>query len=72
MVGLSVDTIQNCKKLTELIPEIVDLVDTGIVTPTTALSIVKNMKPEEQELFISEMDITKKITQKQIWTFGRK
>lgn len=44
MVGLSVDTIQNYKKLTELIPEITDLVDTGIVTPTTALSIISKIK----------------------------
>lgn len=44
MVGLSVDTIQNYKKLTELIPEITELVDTGIVTPTTALSIVKSFR----------------------------
>jgi ParB family transcriptional regulator, chromosome partitioning protein len=39
MLGVSRFTIQNYKKLTELIPEIVDLVDTEIVTPTTALSI---------------------------------
>jgi ParB-like chromosome segregation protein Spo0J len=65
MVGISVDTLNNYKKLTDLIPDLSDLVDTGIVTPTTALSIVKNMSPNEQEQFVESMDITKKITQKQ-------
>lgn len=65
VIGISVDTLRNYKKLTDLIPELTDLVDTGIVTPTTALSIVKSMTPEEQEQFISSMDVTKRITQKQ-------
>lgn len=38
-LGLEVRTMQNYKKLTELIPEMVDLVDTGIVTPTTVLEV---------------------------------
>jgi exonuclease VII large subunit len=72
IIGVSVDTLNNYKKLTELIPELIDLVDTGIVTPTTALSIVKNMSLEEQEEFISAMDITKKITQKQTQQYIKK
>lgn len=36
MIGISVDTLNNYKKLTELVPELSDLVDTGIVTKTTA------------------------------------
>lgn len=32
MIGISVDTLNNYKKLTELIPELEDLVDTGVVT----------------------------------------
>lgn len=31
MIGISVDTLNNYKKLTELIPELEDLVDTDIV-----------------------------------------
>lgn len=34
MIGISVDTLNNYKKLTELIPELEDIVDTGIVMPT--------------------------------------
>ena len=40
MIGISVDTLNNYKKLTELIPELEKLVDTGIVTKTTALAII--------------------------------
>lgn len=39
-MGLSVDTLNNYKKLTEMIPELEELVDTGIATKTTAPSIL--------------------------------
>lgn len=41
-IGLDVRTLQNYKKLTEMIPELEDLVDTGIVTKTTALAIMRS------------------------------
>lgn len=66
MIGISVDTLNNYKKLTELIPELEDLVDTGILAPTTALALVKYMSPSEQEEFVRSMDITKKITKGQV------
>lgn len=37
-IGISIASLQNYKKLTELIPELEDLVDTGIVTKDTALA----------------------------------
>lgn len=40
-MGISVDTLQNYKKLTEMIPELEELVDTGIVSNTTAIAIVR-------------------------------
>ena len=66
MIGISVDTPQNYKKLTEHIPELEDLVETGILAPTTATALVKRMTPSEQEDFVKSMDITQKITQKQV------
>lgn len=66
MIGISVDTLNNYKKLTELIPELEDLVDTGILAPTTALALVKYMSASEQEEFVKSMDITKKITKGQV------
>ena len=64
--GISVDTLQNYKTLTEMIPELEDLVDTGIVTNTTALSLIRQLSPEEQEKLISSLDTTKRITQKEM------
>lgn len=66
MIGISVDTLSNYKKLTELVPELQDWVETGILAPTTALALVRYMSPSEQEEFISSMDVTQKITKKQV------
>ena len=65
-LGISISSLQNYKKLTEMIPELEELVDTGVTTPTTALAIMKNLSEEEQLKLISSLDTTKKITQKQI------
>ena len=67
-LGLGIDrrTIQNYKKLTEMIPELEDLVDTGIVMPTTALAIMRNLSEAEQIELISSMDTTKKITKNEV------
>lgn len=46
MIGVSVDTLNNYKKLTELIPELEDLVDTGILAPTTALAMMHNLSED--------------------------
>lgn len=37
MIGISVDTLNNYKKLTELVPELQDWVETDILAPTTAI-----------------------------------
>lgn len=39
-MGISVRTLQNYKLLTEMIPELEDLVDTGIVTKTSPTKFV--------------------------------
>lgn len=65
-LGMSMQTLQNYKKLTEMIPELEELVDTGITTPTTALAIMRNLSEDEQLEMISSLDTTKKITQKQV------
>lgn len=65
-LGVSVDTLQNYKMLSEMIPELDELVDTGIVTKTTALAIMKNLSDEEQLQLISSLDTTKRITQKEV------
>lgn len=65
-IGISVDTLQNYKLMAEMIPELEDLMDTGIVTKTTALAMMKNLSPQEQEELISSLDTTKRITQKEM------
>lgn len=64
--GISVDTLQNYKLLAEMIPELEELIDTGIVTKTTALAIMKNLSNQEQEELISSLDTTRRITQSQM------
>lgn len=47
-MGMDVRTLQNYKLLADMIPELDNLVDTGIVTKTTALAIMKELSEEEQ------------------------
>lgn len=59
MIGISVDTLQNYKKLTELVPELQDWVETGILAPTTAIALIKYMSPNEQEDFVKSIAVPK-------------
>ena len=65
-MGISVDTLQNYKLLADMIPELSDLVDTGIVTKTTALAVMRNLSEQEQKEFIESIPTDKKYTQKQM------
>lgn len=47
MMGISVDTLNNYKKLSEMIPELENLVKTGTVSPTTALAIMKELSDQD-------------------------
>ena len=51
--GLTVQTIHNYKQLADMIPEMQDLIETGIVTPTTARAIIKQL-PEFQQKELAE------------------
>lgn len=42
-LGMSVDTLQNYKMLAGMIPELEELMDTGIVSKSTALSMIRNL-----------------------------
>jgi len=63
--GITQQTMNNYIRMASMIPELEDLVDTGIVTKDTALAIIKNLSNDEQRELISSMDITKKITKKE-------
>ena len=50
--GVTAVTIQNYKRLAAMIPEMQDLVDTGIVTKTAALAIIKQLSEDEQRQLV--------------------
>ena len=52
-LGISTDTLRNYKSLADSIPEIQTLIETGIVTPTTARAIIKKL-PEFQQKEIAD------------------
>lgn len=52
MNGMSVDTMENYIMLSKMIPDLEELMDTGIVTKTTALAMMRNLSQEEQKEFI--------------------
>ena len=64
--GIAKQTMSNYMRLTKAIPELEELVDTGIVTSTTALAIMRNLSENEQISLISSLDTTKKNTQREV------
>ena len=49
--GMSVDTLNRYKQLADSIPEVQDLVETGIVTPSVARAIIKKLPEFQQNLY---------------------
>lgn len=65
-LGISTDTLRNYKQLADAIPEIQTLVETGIVTPTTARAIVKKLpKFQQKELAEQFAEKREKVTGKE-------
>lgn len=58
-MGVTQQTLQNYKKLSEMIPELENLVNTGTVSPTTALAMMNELSDQEQEKLISSLDANK-------------
>lgn len=52
MIGISVDTLNNYKKLTELVPELQDWVETGILAPTTAIALIEIYRMRTQNFVL--------------------
>ena len=52
-LNMSVDTLQNYKLLAEMIPELDDLLSTGIVTKTTALAMMRNLSKNRKATIFS-------------------
>lgn len=62
--GVSVKAMQNYKRLASSIPEMQELLNTGKVTPTTALAIVRQLSEEEQREFAQQVADEKKVSAK--------
>lgn len=60
--GISADTMQNYKRLASSIPEMQELLNTGKVTPTTALAIMRQLSEEEQREFAQKVADEKKVS----------
>lgn len=54
-------TLVNYNMLIDMIPELEELVDTGIVTEEIARAIYNELSPVNQENFVESLDITKRI-----------
>ena len=65
-LGISVDTLNNAKKLTTLPSEIQDLIEQGTISPSTASRLIAKLTSEQQEQLIQSLPITEKLTQKQV------
>jgi len=63
-LGMSTRTMRNYMMLLDMIPELEDLVDTGIVSTTTAVAIVRELSPEDQKSFIESLPEVEKLTEK--------
>lgn len=65
-LNMTDQTLRNYKLLTEMIPELEELVDTGMVTKTTALALMKNLSSEDQKALLDSIPTDKKYTQRQM------
>lgn len=63
---LSNQNLRNYEKLTNMIPELEDLVNTGIVTKNSTFAMMKNLSNKEQKEFIESIPTNKKYTQEQM------
>lgn len=60
--GVTTVTIQNYKRLASSIPEMQEIINTGKVTPTTALAIMRQLSEEEQREFVQKVADEKKVS----------
>lgn len=68
-LGISVDTLNNTKKLAKLPQEIQDLIEQGNITTSTASRLIAKLSSEEQEELIATLPTAQKLTQKQVQSY---
>lgn len=68
-MGIDLNTLRRAKKLTDLPPEIQDLVEQGNISASTASRLIAKLSPEEQEKLISALPVSEHFTQKQVQSY---
>lgn len=63
-VGIAPETVRAYKRLASSIPEMQELLNTGKVTPTTAIAIMRQLSEEEQREFAQQVADEKKVSAK--------
>lgn len=64
-IGISVDQYKRYEALTNLIPEIADMVDNGL-TMTSAVAIARKLSPEEQRQLAEQISGKEKVSNKDV------
>lgn len=64
-IGISVDQYKRYEALTNLIPEIADMVDNGL-TMTSAVAIARKLSPDEQHQLAEQIAGKEKVSQREI------
>lgn len=65
-VDMTVQQLRKYKSLTDLIPELQDAVQSGQITPTTAMGFVKKLTPEEQKQLAEQISGKEKLSGKEV------
>ncbi len=63
--GMSASQLRRYKEMADMIPELSEAVDTGTVTQSAALAMMKKLSEDKQLELLSSLDVTKKYTQKE-------
>ena len=68
-MGIDLNTLKRAKALASLPLEILELVDKGTISPSTASRLIAKLTPEEQEKLISTLPVSAHFTQKQVQSY---
>ena len=68
-LGIGLDTLKRAKSLTNLSPEIQQLIEQGNISPSTAARLIAKLSPKEQEALIANLPATQKYTQSQVQSY---
>lgn len=68
-MGIDLNTLKRAKALASLPLEILELVDKGTISPSTASRLIARLTPEEQEKLVVALPVVDRLTQKQVQSY---